>query len=176
MIIIENKTYEESHGPENITVDNVQHWSRHSMELAKSQVSKALKFVKYDCIKYIGNNLDNLPEQNNLREHYPDAKHLFICLPLNSETEFNFFGLTLTKREFTNDYNNSEYIIYKRLDNTFLCNCQANVTKRKKGEFIIGGANCSHVLGLFYMFKMKRFTNGQGADDSLIQADMVKSE
>jgi len=55
------------------------------------------------------------------------------------------------------DYNSSEYIIFKNKDGNFECNCQGYQTKKRKGELVPDGANCSHVLALFYSFKIKRF-------------------
>jgi len=143
-------------GPREITVDNVIHWSRHSKELNGSQRTKALKFVKYDCIKYIGDKIDLLGE---LKEKYKGAKHIFLCLPLNKAHSFDFFGHYLNKIPYEADYNFSEYIIYKDLFGNLICNCQGFVSKEKKGELIYHGANCSHCLALFYAFTLKKFGN-----------------
>ena len=161
----------ESLGPSEVNVSNVMHWCRHSKELNGSQRSKALKLVKYDCIKYIGDKLDNLPEQNILNKSFPDAKHVFLCLPLNSDEYFDFFGLNLKKTPFESDYNSSEYIIYK-VGDIFSCNCQGYITKEGRGEIPSGGVGCSHVLALFYCFKMKKFGMGQGASQTLLDPDM----
>jgi len=142
-------------GPAEITEDNVQYYCRHTKELKHSQISKALKFVRFNCIRYLGRS-DN-PMLEKLKDLYPDAKHFFICLPLNTKTYHNAFGLTFNKMPYTNDYNSSEYIIYKTPDGTFECNCQGFQSKKRKGEIIIEGSNCSHILALFYSFKLKRF-------------------
>lgn len=146
-----------SMGAEEITENNVQYWCRHTKELKYSQISKALKFIQYNCLRYVGD-FDN-PSFNSLRENYDHTKHIFICLPLNTyETHFAF-GVNFSKAPFSADYNSSEYIIYKRPDGTFECNCQGYQSKKKRNEIIPNGANCSHILALFYMFKLKRFGN-----------------
>lgn len=169
MVWIENKAKETSEGPGEITIENVVYWSRHSKELNGSQVSKALKFVKYDCMKYIGDRIDLL---GKLAEHYQDAKHVFLCLPLNTAQSYDFFGYPLHKKPFESDYNFSEYIIYKRSDGTFSCNCQGYVSKEKRGEIIPGGANCSHILALLYCFKMRKFGRRNGATEQQVLPDI----
>lgn len=157
--------------PREIDEHNVQYWCRHTKELKTSQVSKALKFVRFHCIKYIGKAFENLTGFESLREKYPDAKHAFICLPLNTASAHTFLGTTMQKEPYDKDYNNSEYIIYKKADGTFECNCQGWQSKSRKGEIIPEGANCSHVLALYYAFKMKRFGRSEGADDHHLRID-----
>ena len=146
---------EVSLGVAEVTEDNVQYWSRHTKELKHSQVSKALKFVRFNCVRYLGS-FDN-PVFNKVRVNYPDAKHFFVCLPLNTKTSHNALGVSFKKMPYANDYNSSEYLIYKNLDGTFECNCQGFQSKKRKGDLVQGGANCSHILALFYSFKLKRF-------------------
>lgn len=147
-------------GPREITEDNVQYWSRHTKELQSSQVAKALKLVRYDCIRYLGRAFEHYEGFKNLKKEYPDANNLFICLPLNTSEFHEFLGVNMIKKPFIKDYNNSEYIIFKRPDGTFECNCQGWQCKAKNGEIIEGGANCSHVLALLFSFKLKRFSKG----------------
>lgn len=151
--------------PEEITADNVQYWSRHTKELKNSQVRKALTFLKYDCIRYLGEPFEQLEEFRRLKERYPDAKHIFVCLPLNTKPYHDFLGIRLPKEPYIQDYNFSEYIIYKNKEGTFECNCQGFQSKKKRGELIPSGANCSHVLALYYAFKIKRFGKKQGVEE-----------
>ena len=155
-----NKNTEIELGPREINIDNVQYLCRHTKELKASQVSKALKFLKFDCIRYAG--LLNTEEFNKLREKlYAEGKHFFIVLPLNTRYDHNAFGANFLKEPFEKDYNFSEYVIFKREDGTFECNCQGWQTKKKKGEVVVEGANCSHVLALYYAFKTKKFNGGK---------------
>lgn len=125
-------------GPLVLEPHTVRFWCRHTVELKGSQVRKAELFVEHDCLQYLGNNR-------------------FVCLPLNSEVEFLFEGRVLRKRPFKVDYNSSEYLIERQGENTFSCNCQGWQTRARRGELVPEGANCSHVLALFYAFKLKRF-------------------
>jgi len=151
--------------PDEITIDEVMYWSRHTKELNSTQVRKALTFLKYDCIRYLGEPFERLPEFRKLKEKYPDARHIFVCLPLNTKPYHDFLGIRLFKEPYIQDYNFSEYIIYKNKEGNFECNCQGYQSKKKKGELIPGGANCSHILALYYAFKIKRFGKNQGAED-----------
>jgi len=83
----------------NITVDTVQHYSRHTKELNATQVSKALKFVKYDCIKYLGQ-FQETDLFKDIVELYPDARNMFVCLPLNRNKTHEFLGLSLDKMPY----------------------------------------------------------------------------
>lgn len=157
--------------PENITSDNVQYWCRHSKELKNTQVSKALKFLKYDCLRYLGEPFEHLEGFKRLKDKYPEAKHIFVCLPLNTKDYHEFLGIRLEKESYDKDYNNSEYIIYKTQEGTFECNCQGYQSKKRRGEIIPEGANCSHILALFYAFKMRRFGKKQGAEEELMRLD-----
>ena len=172
MVMIETNYGEDSEGPREINSDNVMYYCRHSKELQNTQVSKALKFIKYDCIKYIGKAFDNLEGLAHLREKYKEATHIFICLPLNTEETCDFFGMELTKKPYEKNYNNSEYIIFKKKDGTFECNCQGWQSKANKGEIITEGANCSHILALYFCFKMKRFGKPEGAEQKHIKIDI----
>ena len=149
-----------SHGPREVTVENVQYWSRHTKELAKTQVSKALKFVDYGCVRYAGD-FDNSVFNQLRNTKYEGAKHIFIVLPLNTEENHSVWGINFTKKPYVADYNTSEYIIYKKKDGTFSCNCQGYQQKEKKGELVIAGSNCSHVLALYYCFKMGVFKKNE---------------
>ena len=157
MVEIQTKQTEFHEGAHELTEDNVQYWCRHTKELAKSQVSKALKFLRNNCIRYVGD-FDN-EQFNKLRADYDNAKHIFVCLPLNTHEEHQALGVTFQKEAFLKDYNWSEYIIFKKKDGTFECNCQGWQSKKRKGEIVSEGANCSHVLALYFSFKLKRFGN-----------------
>ena len=118
----------------------VRYWCRHTKELKGSQVLKAEQFVEFDCLHYVGNNR-------------------FICLPLNTQGDFQWGDRLLKKKPFVREYNSSEYLIEKQSDGTFTCNCQGFYTKEKRGEIIKNGANCSHILGLYFAFMLKKFTH-----------------
>jgi len=115
---------EESLGPREIDVHNVQYWSHTARQLEKSQINKAKKFIEFDCIKYAGNGV-------------------FVCEPLPG-------------------YNSTTYTIDKspNYEKTFACNCQCWQKKLKEGEIIPEGANCSHVLSLYFCFKMNKKFDG----------------
>ncbi|OGI12479.1 hypothetical protein A3K64_00030 [Candidatus Micrarchaeota archaeon RBG_16_36_9] len=157
MTLIKSRQTEFISEPETITEDIVQHYCRHTKELANSQIKKALQFIKHDCINYLGKAFENNEEFKRLKTYYPEAKHIFVCLPLNKAEGHGFLGVNLAKKPYDKDYNFSEYIIYKKQDGTFVCNCQGWTSKEKRGEIIKEGANCSHVLALYYAFKLKRF-------------------
>lgn len=156
MIEIE-KTFIEQLGPRNITINNVMYWSRHSKRLKGTIREKALKFVKYECIRYLGQTFTY-----ELKERYPgrydNAKNIFICLPLNTNKEHNFLGHKIKKQAADVDYNNSEYIMYQDKDSKkWCCNCQGYKQKEEKGELSEDGIDCSHLLSLMYAFKLKKF-------------------
>jgi hypothetical protein len=129
-------------GPRCMDERTVRYWCRHTKELKGAQVKKAELFVLYDCLQYLGENR-------------------FICLPLNTAEEFVLGDRVFRKKAWKTDYNSSEYVIQRRGEKTFECNCQGWQTKARRGEIIPEGANCSHVLGLFYAFKLKRFAPRQ---------------
>jgi len=138
--------------PEELTEDNVQYWDKHTKQLAKSQVSKALKFVKYDCVKYVGDD----PEFNH--------KYTFIVLPLNTESKVVVNGKVFYKKPYPKDYNYNVYKIYKREDGLWECNCQGWQTKFKKGDVRADGVMCSHTLALMFAFKLKKFGKNKRRD------------
>lgn len=176
MLIKERKPEIQTEGPRYVDDTNVQYWCRHTKELKNSQVQKALKFVRYGCIKYLGKAFENLGAFEALKDKYPEARHIFICLPLNTKDKHDFLGVSIEKKPYEADYNSSEYIIYKKHDGTFECNCQAWQSKAKKGEIVTEGANCSHVLALYYAFKMKKFGRQEGAEQKHLKIDMGDDE
>lgn len=142
--------------PENFTSKNVQYFCHHTKELKQTQVHKAQQFVDYDCIRYVG-------DDGEFKDKYS-----FIVLPLNTEEETKYEGRIFAKKPFKNDYNHNVYTIAKSMNykNTFECNCQAWQTKHKKGEIKEEGSNCSHILALYFAFKMRRFGNkGEGKNE-----------
>lgn len=151
------------HGPDVLTLDNVQYWSKHTKELTHRQIEKALFFLEYDCIQYVGDD-----DEFN-------SKYTFVCLPLNTREDCQVYvnGLirTFGKKVFVEDYNWSDYKIYKNAEGNFECNCQGWQTKAKRGELVPDGANCSHVLALFYAFKIGKFTRQHGAEEHHIKID-----
>ena len=62
-------------GPSEVTLQNVRYWSRHTKEMSGSMASKALLFVKHDCIQYIGKAFENFDGVRYLKPYYKDAKH-----------------------------------------------------------------------------------------------------
>lgn len=159
-------------GPKEVDESNVQYWCRHTKELKNTQVSKALKFMRYECLRYLGEAFNEKPILQDLKEKYPGARHIFVCLPLNTSDKHEFLGITLPKKEYEKNYNNSEYFIFKRPDGTFECNCQGWQSKANRGELTPEGANCSHVLALYYCFKIKRFGRGHGAGEDHLRPDL----
>jgi hypothetical protein len=154
-----------SEGPREITVANVQFWCKHGRELRQTQRHKAQQFVEYDCVKYVGDDQEF------------STKYTFVCLPLNPQDEFQEYGedhqiRTFTKKPFPVHYNNSLYKIFKNDDGIFECNCQGWQTKAKRGETGRDGCHCSHVLALFFCFKIKKFGKKHGATDELIKPDL----
>ena len=145
MITIKQKPTEFFQQPEELTEDIVQYWDKHTKQLAKSQVSKALKFLKHDCVKYVGDD----PEFNH--------KYTFLVLPLNTDETVVVNGRTFYKKPFSKDYNFNTYKIFKNEDGIWECNCQGWQTKYRKGEIKPDGIMCSHTLALIYAFKLKRF-------------------
>jgi len=138
-------------GPREITLDNVQHWNRHTKELTQSPRNKAIKLLKYNCLHYIG------------YDPTFDSKYTFIFLPLNRKTEFVYRGRIFKKEAYHADYNISEYVVYKK-GKTFCCNCQGYCSKEKRGEIPKGGVGCAHVLSLTHAFYMKKFGKKHGAE------------
>jgi hypothetical protein len=158
-----------SEGPREITVANVQFWCKHGRELRQTQRHKAQQFVEYDCIHYVGDD----PEFS--------SKYTFICLPLNPWEECEVFGeddeiRKIQKKPFPAYYNNSIYKIFKNDGGVFECNCQGWQTKAKRGETGRDGCHCSHVLALFFCFKLKKFGHKHGATDALIEPDLDAME
>lgn len=131
---------------ENITVENVQFYCKHSKLLKNTQNRKALQFVDYDCIRYVGDDVEF------------NSKYTFVCLPLNTDEKFfdKESSTYFYKKPYPVFYNNSIYKIFKKGEG-FECNCQGWQTRARRGEFQEDGCMCSHVLALFYMFKLKRF-------------------
>ena len=112
MEIIE-KNREISEGPKEMTADIVQYWCHHTQEFARTQVSKAKKFIEHGCYEYTGDGF-------------------FRCGPIEG---YNTRAYTIRKEKGTNKFN---------------CNCQ----KGREGSNM-----CSHVLGLYYAFKLNYFKN-----------------
>ena len=143
MVLIQAPILETSQQPE-LTINNVQYWSKHTKQLAHSQVSKALKFVAHNCIQYINFDIEH------------NTKQTFICLPLNTATEWIVDGNIYNKEPYTDDYNSSCYKIHK--DNgVFECDCQGWQTRNRREAIQDDEAGCCHTLALYYAFKLKRF-------------------
>lgn len=157
MVEIFEKDNAISEGPQEITLENVRFWCKHTKELKGSQIKKAMHFVEHDCIKYVGDD-----------EEF-SSKYTFICLPLNTEEEWCLKGedgqiKQFHKKPFPIFYNSSDYKIYKE-NGRFTCNCQGHHTRESRGEGGKDGCSCSHVLALFFMFKLKKFKNYHGGID-----------
>lgn len=140
-------------GPREITPNNVMYWSTHYKELVGCNFrQKSLKFLKYNCIKYIG-----------------DGK--FLVLPLNTESVVKYHGEEYAKNPFEKDYNS---IIHEIVNNggKFECDCNGWTVKEKKNEGRDDGCQCSHVLSLFLAFRCKMFTNTP--DYSAIEQELAE--
>ena len=83
MIKIETPELQKFEGPREITVDNVQYWSHHTQQFAKSQVSKAKKFVEFKCYEYAGDGF-------------------FLCNPIKG---YNTRTYTIRKNKLTGEFN-----------------------------------------------------------------------
>ncbi len=104
---------ETSEGPRELTVDNIQYWCHHTQQFAKTQISKAKKFVENNCYEYNGDGF-------------------FLCNPIEG---YNIRTYTIRKNKETDEFD---------------CNCQKGME---------GSGMCSHVLGLYYAFRLKYFQN-----------------
>lgn len=128
-----------------VDIATIVKWSKHAKQLSGSIRLKAKRFLAFDCIKYIGRDLEF------------GSKYCFLCLPLNTESSWFVDGRQFKKTPFVRDYNSSEYKIYMNQDKVFECNCQGWQTKAKKGELSEDGVNCAHTLALFLAFKAQIF-------------------
>jgi hypothetical protein len=156
-------------GPARVTSDNVQYWSKHAKALKHTQAHKAQQFIDYDCIRYVGDDTEF------------SSKYTFICLPLNPWEEIQLIGedqkvRTFPKKAFPIYYNNNVYKIYKNDEGVFECNCQGWQTKAKRGEIGTDGCHCSHVLALFFAFKIQRFNKVHGAREEDLRPDMPEAK
>lgn len=133
-------------GPASFTEDNVQFWSKHARELEKPHISKALKFLRFDCVRYVGD------------DNEYDQKGSFVCLPLNSAESVVDEDTTRTffKKAYPKDYNSTIYTIV-RSEGRFVCNCQGWTFRERQGRGGRDGCSCSHILALFFAFKIGRF-------------------
>ena len=152
--VVENA--ERSEGPKTITEDNVVFWDKHGKLLQGDQAKKAHLLLLYDCIKYVGHD-----------EEF--GKLSFIVLPLNRERFWheivNGEDTVFEKKPFSRDYNKSSYKIFRGADARFVCQCQGWNTKERKGEGEESGCQCSHVLALFFAFKVGRFGSARSPDE-----------
>jgi len=149
------QSIEQSLGCREMNYNNVQYYSRHTKELGHSQVRKATLFLQHECIKYINEDMDT------------GERQVFICLPLNQDSQWIVNGKQYNKLPFTENYNSTAYHIYKsnKYNNTFECDCQGWQSKHKRGAIVEEGANCCHVLSLYYAFKIKQFNNHNPKQD-----------
>lgn len=138
-------------GPREITEENVQYWSKHARALEQPHVSKAKRFMQYDCIRYVGD--DNEYSQ----------KGSFVCLPLNTAESVmdRDTAREFHKEPYPKDYNSTIYTIVKE-NGIFRCNCQGWAYREREGKGGPDGCSCSHVLALFFCFKIKRFGGRNG--------------
>jgi len=135
--------------PKEFTPNNVMYFCHHAKELKQTIKSKALKFIKADCIRYVG-------DMGEFKDKYS-----FVCLPLNTKDHTIYEGVRFQKEPYELDYNSRVYTMAKH-DDIWSCNCQAYVTKEKKHEVrnFKDGVCCSHLLALFLAFKMRKFKKG----------------
>jgi len=135
--------------PTEFTHNNVMYFCHHAKEIKQTIKSKALKFIKADCIRYVG-------DMGEFKDKYS-----FVCLPLNTKDHTIYEGVRFQKEPYELDYNSRVYTMAKH-DDIWSCNCQAYVTKEKKHEVrnFKDGVCCSHLLALFLAFKMRKFKKG----------------
>ena len=128
-------------GPAEVTEGNVQYWCKHTRSLTKPIISKALKFLRHDCIKYVG-------DEN---EYY--EKNCFVCLPLNTASEWTDpdTGRVFKKLPYKTDYNSTVYTI-RKVGGAFMCNCQGWTFRERQDNGAPDGCSCCHVLTLFMAF------------------------
>lgn len=162
MVNVENTNpHIETEIPE-ITAENVIYWSRHSKELVGSVRKKAQILVSLDCIQYIGFDDES------------GRKHAFISLPINTLEEITLTiggeERTFRKKPFVKDYNNdtTNYRMHRQNDGRWTCSCHGwSAADRDPSRRKPDGVQCSHLLALFYAFKMKKFSKAQGSDSEL---------
>jgi len=133
-------------GPAEFTEDNVQHWCKHARQLEKPHVNKAKRLLCFDCVRYVGD--DN---------EYA-MKCSFIVLPLNTDDHVidDDTGREFFKKPYPKDYNSTLYTIVRE-EGRFVCNCQGWSYRERRGDGGADGCSCSHVLALFFCFKIGRF-------------------
>jgi hypothetical protein len=108
----------------------VQRYDKDKRGVAKTQDSKALKFVDFKCIHQVTDNV-------------------YICLPLNTKKDYIEGGVVYKKRKYPEDYNFTTYKII-RINDRWECDCQGFTSKQKRKDII---PSCSHILALEYYFK-----------------------
>ena len=111
MVTVKSQKTQEDLGPRELSVENVQYFSQHTQQFAKSQIHKAKKFIEHKCYEYAG-------------------EGFFIC---NNIPGYNTRTYHIRKNQNTHEFD---------------CDCQKS--RDNSGM-------CSHVLGLFYAFKIKYF-------------------
>jgi len=124
---------------------NVQHYCKHGKELKQPLRLKSKLFLEHDCVKYLGDDV----EFGN--------RHTFVVLPLNTDDFCVVDGRSFSKVPFSRDYNYSAYKVVKTGLGVFECNCQGWQNRFRRGEMLMDGCHCSHVLALFYAFKLGKF-------------------
>lgn len=140
-VLVESPQTTFTEEPAEITLDVVQYWCKHTKTLKKSQISKSKKFIKYNCLHYIGYDSEF------------NSSSTFVCLPLNTAEKVEVNGKILLKIPYPQDYNFSVYKMYKDENGDFCCNCQGFQTKLKRGET----PTCSHTGALYMAFRLKLF-------------------
>ena len=171
MLIKENET-SKYYPPREINEDNVQYWCKQTKELKNSDVNKAVRLMKHHCIKYLGKSFSNYPGISKLKQKYPQANHAYICLPLNTASAHTFLDTTFQKEPYESDSNKSEYILFKKDDGNFECNCNIWKKKANDGSIVKSGVNCPHILALFMCFKIKRLGQEEGNSKDLMSPDL----
>jgi hypothetical protein len=122
--------------------NGVQSYDEFKGEFTYSQRHKSMKFLEYDCLRYIGDNK-------------------FICLPLNEETEIKWCGMTFQKTPYITFYNTTTYLIIRDDQFAFRCNCTGFRTKEKRFKSGLSPdiPFCAHIHALLHAFREKRFNH-----------------
>lgn len=132
----------------------VQFYCKHSKSLARSQTSKASKFISYGCVHFIGKDFG--------REHSVGQDNVFVCLPLNQK-DFTLVDdeIYLKKKPYEKYYNNTDYKMWwDEHKHRFECQCQGWTTadrNKKDPENKMNGILCSHLLALRYAIMLNAF-------------------
>jgi hypothetical protein len=131
--------------------DKIFEYVAEQRELYGSLFNKALRFLEFDCIRYIGGEHD-----------FSGEGKAYLILPLNTQAFTLFRGVEFSKLPYKVDYNWTCYVVTVTYDKIFKhnylhCSCQGWKSKVDKGEHTPDGVNCSHALALKLFWKRQSF-------------------